>query len=132
MCAELDGGRYEYSLREGYRSHPDAGFELFFSLWALTGSPPPYRSYENGAAVRACPIGLAFSTLDQTLREAKASAASLRISIQPMARSCNDAVIVQADFLSIMTVSTLRTKTQTEGVYNDHTDLRFFKTPRLR
>lgn len=70
----LDEDTYEECLREGYGRKPGAGFGLFFSLWAVTGSPHPYRSVGNGAAVRACPIGMVYPTLLRTLDEARASA----------------------------------------------------------
>ncbi len=46
-----------------------------FASWLRSPSPRPYDSYGNGSAMRVSPIGWAFETLEETLRQAAVSAA---------------------------------------------------------
>ncbi|MDO4642822.1 MAG: ADP-ribosylglycohydrolase family protein [Cardiobacteriaceae bacterium] len=57
------------------RRYMGCGFGDNFMRWALNDDPQPYNSYGNGAAMRVSPVGWAFSTLDDTLSYATASAA---------------------------------------------------------
>jgi ADP-ribosyl-[dinitrogen reductase] hydrolase len=66
-CAYVDHGhRFPY---------PMGGYGAGFRSWLREPDPMPYRSWGNGSAMRVSPIGWAFSTLDEVLREAERSAA---------------------------------------------------------
>jgi ADP-ribosylglycohydrolase len=45
-----------------------------FSAWASEGRREPYNSWGNGSAMRVCPVGFAFPSLEEVLAEAKRSA----------------------------------------------------------
>ncbi len=45
-----------------------------FAVWLDSRSPKPYNSFGNGSAMRVSPIGWAFESLDETLRQARLSA----------------------------------------------------------
>ncbi|HEQ72149.1 MAG TPA: ADP-ribosylglycohydrolase family protein [Spirochaetia bacterium] len=57
------------------RRYPHAGYGQSFKEWLSSPDPRPYGSYGNGSAMRVSPIGYAFPTLKETLREAGKSAA---------------------------------------------------------
>lgn len=65
---------YACKLREYGRKYPDAGYGEMFNQWLSSQEPKPYRSYGNGSAMRVSPIGFAFHSLDQVLKEAEMSA----------------------------------------------------------
>jgi ADP-ribosylglycohydrolase len=69
------GGAYVAKFREYGRKYPDAGYGGMFSRWLASENPRPYRSFGNGSAMRASPVGFAFGSLGEVLREAKRSAA---------------------------------------------------------
>ncbi len=73
--AILTGTSYEAAYREFGRRHPHAGYGGAFYDWLLAEEPRPYGSWGNGSAMRVAPIGFAFGTLDDVLREAERSAA---------------------------------------------------------
>lgn len=73
--ALISGAGYGKKYREYYRLYPDAGYGGMFHHWAGNPSAGPYGSYGNGSAMRVSPIGYAFGTLDEVLREAERSAA---------------------------------------------------------
>ncbi|MBQ3074411.1 MAG: ADP-ribosylglycohydrolase family protein [Ruminococcus sp.] len=64
---------YASHYRQFYSYHPYAGFGSMFVEWASNPYAKNGRSYGNGASMRVIPIGYAYSTLDQTLLQAKAS-----------------------------------------------------------
>ncbi len=64
---------YSSQYRRYYSIHPHAGFGNMFDAWAKTPYAPNGRSYANGASMRVIPIGYAYTTLKQTLLQAKAS-----------------------------------------------------------
>jgi ADP-ribosylglycohydrolase len=66
---------YDVAYREFGRQHPHAGYGGSFYGWLLADEPRPYNSWGNGSAMRVAPVGLAFSTVDDVLREAERSAA---------------------------------------------------------
>ena len=72
--AILTGQSYESAYREFGRRYPDAGYGGSFFQWLFTPHSRPYQSWGNGSAMRVAPIGLAFDTTDQVLREAERSA----------------------------------------------------------
>ena len=56
------------------RLYPDAGYGGNFFDWIFDEPIQPYYSWGNGSAMRVSPIGFAFNTVDDVLREAKNSA----------------------------------------------------------
>lgn len=72
--AIMAGRPYLESVRELGRRYPGAGYGGFFLAWLHADDPRPYNSWGNGAAMRVCPIGFAFTSEDEVLREARRSA----------------------------------------------------------
>ena len=64
---------YAAQYRQYYSHHPHAGFGNMFAEWARNPNARNGHSYANGASMRVIPIGYAYSTLEQTLLQAKAS-----------------------------------------------------------
>ncbi len=73
--AILNKRSYRDCIQEYARAYPDRGYGGFFGQWIHLDDPRPYNSYGNGSAMRVSPVGWAFNSLDQVLREAEASAA---------------------------------------------------------
>ena len=67
--------RYLECVREYAREYPDSGYGGMFRNWMYSKNPQPYNSYGNGSAMRVSPVGWAFETVDDVLKEAEASAA---------------------------------------------------------
>ncbi|MEM6530480.1 MAG: ADP-ribosylglycohydrolase family protein, partial [Chloroflexota bacterium] len=67
---KLYGGK----IKQFGRQHPHAGYGTMFKRWLSSESVRGYNSYGNGSAMRVSPIGFAFHTLDDVLREARLSA----------------------------------------------------------
>lgn len=67
------GLEYAGQFRQYYSYYPHAGFGNMFSEWARSDTYKINRSYANGAAMRAVPIGYAYDTIDQVLLQAKAN-----------------------------------------------------------
>jgi ADP-ribosylglycohydrolase len=57
-------------LKDYYRRWPDAGYGGRFADWAEGPDMGPYNSWGNGAAMRISPVGFAFDTLDEVLKQA--------------------------------------------------------------
>jgi ADP-ribosylglycohydrolase len=72
--AILTDSGYAGKLREYYRFYPERGYGQGFRRWAAAGRTTPYNSNGNGSAMRVSPVGFAFDTLEDVLREAKRSA----------------------------------------------------------
>jgi ADP-ribosylglycohydrolase len=72
--AILTGRPYQESVREIGRRYPSAGYGGTFIQWLHSAHPQPYNSWGNGAAMRVSPVGFAFTTEDEVLREAKTTA----------------------------------------------------------
>jgi len=51
------------------------GYGGMFAQWLYSDKNAPYNSYGNGSAMRVSPVGFAFATLAEVLREAEKSAA---------------------------------------------------------
>jgi ADP-ribosylglycohydrolase len=66
---------YAECLREFGRRHPDRGYGGHFKQWLQNDSMGSYNSWGNGAAMRVCPVGWAFGSIDRVLHEAQLSAA---------------------------------------------------------
>lgn len=72
--AILGGEDFQPALLRWARRYPHAGYGGMFRDWMNADSPRPYRSFGNGSAMRAGPVGWAFDTLEDTLEAARASA----------------------------------------------------------
>jgi ADP-ribosylglycohydrolase len=72
--AILSGSPYVESVREIGRRYPGAGYGGTFIRWLLSDDPRPYNSWGNGAAMRVSPVGFAFSTEEEVLRQARLTA----------------------------------------------------------
>lgn len=72
--AILEGKPYGDALHSIGRRYPNAGYGGTFIQWLESDSPRPYNSWGNGAAMRVSPVGFAFDSEAEVLREAKASA----------------------------------------------------------
>ena len=65
---------YADTYRKYYRRYPYAGYGGYFRKWAFTPGAGSYNSLGNGSAMRVSPIGFAYKTLDEVLKQAKESA----------------------------------------------------------
>ncbi len=72
--AILTGRPYLETIREIGRSYPRAGYGAAFFHWLFAENPAPYNSWGNGSAMRVSPVGFAFDTLEEVLRQAASSA----------------------------------------------------------
>jgi len=70
----ISGGSYLERIRAYALAYPNSGFGGMFREWMHDPDPRPYGSFGNGSAMRVSPVGWAFETVDQVLREARASA----------------------------------------------------------
>lgn len=74
--AILEQRPYKDVIMEYALAYPDSGFGgMFYHTWIRERNPVPYGSYGNGAAMRVSPVGWAFNTVEDVLREAAATAA---------------------------------------------------------
>jgi ADP-ribosylglycohydrolase len=72
--AILEGRSYLDTIRELGQQYPDVGYSCGFHDWLLSRNPQPYNSFGSGAAMRVSPVGWAFATREEVLREATRSA----------------------------------------------------------
>lgn len=72
--AILEGRSYADSIRRFARRYPEAGYGEWFRYWLYSPLPKPYNSWGNGSAMRVSPVGFAFSTEEEVLFQAKATA----------------------------------------------------------
>lgn len=72
--AILEERSYLESIRELGRRYPNAGYGGSFGRWLFAPHPQPYNSWGNGSAMRVSPVGWAFATREDVLREASRSA----------------------------------------------------------
>lgn len=72
--AILSGAPYRDSVRRIGRRHPGAGYGGSFIRWLFAEDTRPYNSWGNGSAMRVSPVGFAFSTEDEVLRQARMTA----------------------------------------------------------
>ncbi len=68
--AVLEDRDYLNAVLETGRRHPNAGYGGSFIRWLHSASPEPYNSWGNGSAMRVSPVGFAFDTVDDVLKEA--------------------------------------------------------------
>ncbi|MDQ2730927.1 MAG: ADP-ribosylglycohydrolase family protein [Armatimonadota bacterium] len=71
----LKGSDYVDAFHSYYSRYPHAGFGGSFRNWAGSKRREPYNSFGNGSAMRVSPVGYAFGTMPDVLREAERSAA---------------------------------------------------------
>lgn len=72
--AILTGAEYAASMKRWGRKYPDAGYGGSFFRWIFQDDVRPYHSWGNGSAMRVSPVGWAFDTVDDVLREAENTA----------------------------------------------------------
>ncbi len=72
--AILNGRSYREALIDIGRRYPQAGYGRSFYRWLHTEDPQPYNSWGNGSAMRVSPVGFAFSSEEDVLLQAKATA----------------------------------------------------------
>ncbi|MDM8519862.1 ADP-ribosylglycohydrolase family protein [Anaerolineales bacterium HSG6] len=65
---------YATKIKAYGRRYPNAGYGQMFRNWVASDSMEGYGSYGNGSAMRVSPVGFAFDSLDEVLKEAKLSA----------------------------------------------------------
>ena len=65
---------YASSLRTSGAKYPQAGYGASFFRWISSSDMKPYNSWGNGSAMRVSPVGFAFESEDEVLKEAKKSA----------------------------------------------------------
>ena len=53
------------------KRYPDCGFGEMFQSWCKASAMPKQHSYGNGAVMRVSPVGWAFNSLDEVIRQAK-------------------------------------------------------------
>ena len=66
---------YTSSMKQIGRQYPRAGYGGLFYRWLFSRVSEPYNSWGNGAAMRVSPVGFAFDSPGDVLREAKKCAA---------------------------------------------------------
>ena len=69
-----EGGDYRAAYRSWGRRYPAAGYGPGFKRWLGQDDPPALGSLGNGSAMRVSPVGLAFDSEYEVLREAERSA----------------------------------------------------------
>jgi ADP-ribosylglycohydrolase len=72
--AILGGVPYGRAYREFGRRYPNSDYGGMFYDWLFAEDPRPYNSFGNGSAMRVAPVGLAFDSVADVLREAERSA----------------------------------------------------------
>jgi len=72
--AILTDGDYRKSVLDFGRRYPSVSYGGAFREWLRSKDPKPYNSWGNGSAMRVSPVGFAFNTVDDALREAARTA----------------------------------------------------------
>jgi len=72
--AILSSRPYIESVREIGRRYPGAGYGGAFIQWLHSDNSQPYNSWGNGSAMRVSPVGFAFSSEDEVLRQSEMTA----------------------------------------------------------
>ena len=73
--AILNQRDYGTALKNFGRRYPAAGYGMSFLRWTQSSINRPYYSWGNGSAMRVSPVGFAFDTVEDVLREAEKTAA---------------------------------------------------------
>jgi len=74
--AILSGRPYVESIRRIGRRYPRAGYGGSFIMWLHSDDALPYNSWGNGSAMRVSPVGFAFQSEEEVLRQARMTAES--------------------------------------------------------
>ncbi|TVR75627.1 MAG: ADP-ribosylglycohydrolase family protein [Marinilabiliales bacterium] len=74
MDCLLTNGDYAEFYRSYTQKYPERGYIVNFYIWILDNDPKPYNGQEKDSALRACPVGWAFDTIDEVLAVAETSA----------------------------------------------------------
>jgi len=74
MDVILNNTLYENSYQAFGRRYTNRGYGGNFLYWIYMDEPEPYQSLGNGSAMRVSPIGWAYNTIDEVLKQAKRSA----------------------------------------------------------
>jgi ADP-ribosylglycohydrolase len=72
--AILEKVDYASAFKNFGLKYPHAGYGLSFYHWIFSPDSSPYYSWGNGSAMRVSPVGFAFDSIDEVLRESKKSA----------------------------------------------------------
>lgn len=72
--AIMRGIDYATSLKTFGVRYPNAGYGGSFFRWIFSSDMKPYNSWGNGSAMRVSPVGFAFTSIEDVLKEAKKSA----------------------------------------------------------
>jgi len=70
----LDGAKYDKYYLDYGTTFANRGYGGTFYRMLKTGSLKPYNSYGNGSAMRVGPVGWAYDSMEEVLKEAKRSA----------------------------------------------------------
>jgi len=70
----MRGIDYAISLKTFGAIYPHAGYGASFFRWIFSPDMKPYDSWGNGSAMRVSPVGFAFTSIEDVLKEAKKSA----------------------------------------------------------
>lgn len=73
--AILNGKEYGTTIKQYALDYPGRGYGVWFNQWLHLDNPKPYNSFGNGSAMRVSPVGWAFDSLGETIKEAEKSAA---------------------------------------------------------
>ena len=73
--AILNKTDYVTVLKNYGRKYPAAGYGMSFLRWTQSSDTKPYNSWGNGSAMRVSPVGFAFDSTADVLREAEKTAA---------------------------------------------------------
>lgn len=65
---------YTTALKTYGRQYPNAGYGMSFYSWMQSPETKPYNSWGNGSAMRVSPVGFAFDSIEDVLREAEKTA----------------------------------------------------------
>lgn len=72
--AILTDGDYGAAIKSFGRQYPHAGYGGSFRRWLRSDSNDPYYSWGNGSAMRVSPVGFAFDSYEEVLKQAEKSA----------------------------------------------------------
>lgn len=65
---------YMTALKTYGRNYPAAGYGMSFYRWVQSSDTEPYNSWGNGSAMRVSPVGFAFNSTQDIIREAEKTA----------------------------------------------------------
>ena len=70
----LTGVTYKDAIKNIGKRYPYAGYGGTFIQWLLSEDGGPYNSWGNGSAMRVSPVGFAFNSTDEVLKQARMTA----------------------------------------------------------